>query len=414
VDAAEFITLGVLLVVLVGVLWRPFGTREWMWTVGGAAIVLLAGLLSLADAESTVSEVAGILAFLLGVAVIAELTSAAGVFERVAFVLAARARGSSRKLFTLVFLLTAFATSIFSLDGAVVVMTPVVAQLAAMSGISLFPLAFCVVFVANCGSLLFPVSNLTNLLAVQQAGLGFFEYTSRVWLAALLVLIATWLILRLWFRRELRDRYEVLAPPAIQDRGIFLVASVICAAMLPLFFLAGLFDWPVAYVALSAALTLAVASLLRGRSERQVIAAVPWQVLFFVLGLFLVVAAARDNGLASQANTLMTSISGGGFWNSAATTGISALFANAVNNLPGYLILAPAADTEQLYSVLIGVNAGPMLTPLGSLATVLWLHLLAKNDVPRPTTGTILKLGAIATPPILLAGVLGLWIVQLA
>ena len=82
-----------------------------------------------------------------------------------------------------------------------------------------------------------------------------------------------------------------------------------------------------------------------------------------------------------------------------------------MNNLPAYLILAPGANPEQLYSVLVGVNAGPMLTPLGSLATVLWLHLLAKDGAQRPSTGAIFKLGVVATPPILLAGALGLWLI---
>ena len=168
--ATEFASLAILLATLIGLLWQPFGTKDWMWTLGAGAIVLVTGLVSLQEAESTLSSVTGVLLFLLGVAVVAELSSHAGVFQRAARVLAVWAKGSQVRLFCWIFLLTAFATSIFSLDGAVVVMTPVVIHLAMMKGVSFLPLAFTVVFVANCGSLLFPVSNLTNLLAVEQLG----------------------------------------------------------------------------------------------------------------------------------------------------------------------------------------------------------------------------------------------------
>jgi arsenical pump membrane protein len=410
VEPAELVTLGILLIALIGVLWRPLGIKEWIWTSAAAAIVLLAGFLSLEDAESTVSDVVGVLAFLVGVAVVAELTSSAGVFAQAAYLMAKKSQGKPTRLFMLVFALTAFATSIFSLDGAVVVMTPVVVHLAAMAGVQLMPLAFTVVFVANCGSLLFPVSNLTNLLAVQQLNISFFDYTSRMWLPSLLVLVATWVVLRLWFRRSFSGTFTVEERPTISDPVVFRAGVVVCVAMLPAFFVAGILGFPVEVVALSAALILGLVFIIRGRSARSVAATVPWQVVFFVVGLFLVVAAARDNGLGSQIGDLMAAIAEPTLGAGVATTGVAAALANVVNNLPAYLIIAPAATGDQIYNVLVGVNAGPMLTPLGSLATVLWLHLLGKHKVEKPSTLDIAKIGLVATPPILLAGVIGLWL----
>lgn len=407
---AEFFALAVLVVTLVGLLWRPFGTKDWMWTVGATIIVLSAGLLSIGNAESTLASVSGVLLFLLGVAVVAELSSQAGVFQHVAFVVAGRANGNQLKLFVWVFALTAFATSIFSLDGAVVVMTPVIIHLARLRGVQLMPLAFTVIFVANCGSLFFPVSNLTNLIAVEQLNWSFFYFTGMMWLPAVLVLITTGIILWLWFRKDLALPYETADPPVSADRALRRIASAICAIMLPSFFIAGLFGWGVEWIALGAAVVLAVTFLVRGSSPRDVAKTVPWQILFFVIGLFLVVAAALDAGLGQQVANVMASLSGTEFSSFLGSTAVATALANLVNNLPAFLIISPDVIGSQMSAVLVGVNAGPMLTPIGSLATVLWLHLLRRHDVAIPSTASILTFGFVATPPIVFAGVMGVWL----
>ncbi|MCB0917712.1 MAG: arsenic transporter [Actinobacteria bacterium] len=408
--ASEFVALAVLVLALVGVLWRPFGTRDWMWTCGAALIVLLSGLLSLADAGSTLAAVTPVLAFLVGVSVVAELSSHAGVFERAAFVLARWSRGHNLRLFLWVFALAAFATSIFSLDGAVVVMTPVVVHLARMPGVRLLPLAFTVIYVANCGSLLFPVSNLTNLLAVELTGMSFFEYTARMWLAAVLVLAVTGLLLWIRFRSGLATSFTAVQPPPASDVVLLRLAGIICIIMLPGFFVAGLLGVGVEWIALGAALVLAVAFLARGSSGWNIVRTVPWQVLFFVIGLFLIVAAARDSGLGTQVGRLMTLLAGDELAPLLGSAGLATLAANLLNNLPAFLILAPDAIGAQLGAVLVGVNAGPMLTPIGSLATVLWLHLIRRHQAQPPRTATFVWFGLLATPPIVLVGTIGVWL----
>ncbi len=406
----EFAALGILVITLVGLLWQPFGTKDWMWTIGAAGIVLAAGLLSIDNAESTLASVSGVLLFLFGVAIVAELSSHAGVFQHAAFVVASWAKGSQTRLFVWVFALTAFATSIFSLDGAVVVMTPVVIHLARMRGVQLLPLAFTVVFVANCGSLLFPMSNLTNLLAVEQLNWSFFYYTQKMWLPALLVLLTTAVMLWLWFRKDLVARYEPAETPTSADPALRKIASVVCAFMLPSFFVAGLIGFGVEWIALGAAFILAVTFLLRGHRALEVAKTVPWQVLFFVIGLFLVVAAAVDSGLGQQVAHIMARLSDPGLGGVLGSMGLATLLANLVNNLPAFLIIGPDVMGSQMSAVLVGVNAGPMLTPIGSLATVLWLHLLRRHDAATPSFTSILTLGIVATPPIVLVGALGVWL----
>lgn len=408
--AAEFVALAILLVTLIGLLWQPFGTRDWMWTMAAAAIVLATGLLSLQDAESTLASVVGVLLFLLGVAVVAELSSHAGVFQNIAGILARRANGNQLRLLVWVFLLTAFATSIFSLDGAVVVMTPVVIHLARMRGVTFLPLAFTVVFVANCGSLLFPMSNLTNLLAVEQLSWSFTDYLAALWLPALLVLATTALMLWLWFRKDLTTRFEPTPSPPASDPVLLRVATVVCAIMLPAFFVAGIVGFGVEWIALGAAAILAITFVVRGTTTLELAKTVPWQVLFFVIGLFLTVAAALDAGLGQQVATVMAALNGAALPDLVGSMGISAGLANLVNNLPAFLMIGPDVVGSQMAAVLVGVNAGPMLTPIGSLATVLWLHLIRRHGADAPSTKTIIKFGVIATPPIVLTGTLGVWL----
>ena len=178
----------------------------------------------------------------------------------------------------------------------------------------------------------------------------------------------------------------------------------------PSFFIAGLFGWGVEWIALGAAVVLAVTFLVRGRGPRDVAKTVPWQILFFVIGLFLVVAAALDAGLGQQVANVMASLNGTEFSSFLGSTAVATALANLVNNLPAFLIISPDVIGSQMSAVLVGVNAGPMLTPIGSLATVLWLHLLRRHDVATPSTTSILKFGLVATPPIVFAGVVGVWL----
>ena len=180
--------------------------------------------------------------------------------------------------------------------------------------------------------------------------------------------------------------------------------------MLPAFFVAGIVGFGVEWIALGAAAILAITFVVRGTITLELAKTVPWQVLFFVIGLFLTVAAALDAGLGQQVATLLAALNGTALPDLLSSMGISAGLANLVNNLPAFLVIGPHVVGSQMAAVLVGVNAGPMLTPIGSLATVLWLHLIRRHGADAPSTKTIIKFGMIATPPIVLTGTLGVWL----
>jgi arsenical pump membrane protein len=224
------------------------------------------------------------------------------------------------------------------------------------------------VWLANTASLLLPVSNLTNLLALHRLGLEPHEFLARMWLPTLVSVAATVLLLGLVYRRHLRGRYVVEAHPHVEDRPLFLVTAGTCLALVPALLLGG--D-PSAVVTVAAVLLVVVFAVRR----RGVLTLhlIPWQLALFVLGLALIVEAFLRHG----GTRLVMAVSGHGtaFGDLLQVSGVGATASNLLNNLPAYLVLEPEAargGNDRLLALLVGTNVGPLVLLWGSLATLLW------------------------------------------
>jgi arsenical pump membrane protein len=306
-----------------------------VWLVAAllGALTLATGLLSPADAGDVTQRVAPVLVFLVAVTVLAELADRAQVFDVAATRAARLARGRTPLLFALVVVLATVTTVVLSLDTTAVLVTPVVLAMARRLDLDPLPFALAAVWLANTASLLLPVSNLTNLLAVDRLDLTTTQYASRVALPALVAVVVTAGLLAVWQRRSLRGRYQVPEVTAPQDRVLFAGAAAACVLLVP----ALLLGVPVAWAASASAAVVVGFALCRRRSLLT-FSLVPWRLVLMVEGLFLVAA--------------------GG--------------ANAVNNLPAYLAVERVVPHDQLLALLLGVNLGPLVLPWGSLATLLW------------------------------------------
>ena len=332
-----------------------------MWLVAAllGTLTLRTGLLPLSAAVDVTTRAAPVLLFLIAVTVLAELADAAQVFDVAATRAARLARGRTPLLFLLVLLLGTTTTVVLSLDTTAVLLTPVVLALAAQLGLSPLPFAFAAVWLANTASLLLPVSNLTNLLAVDRLGLSTASYTARTLPAALAAVVVTSLALCLWHRRSLRGRYDV--PMALRpgDPVLFGIATGACLLLVPMLLL----GVPVAFAA-SAAAGLVVAGCLWRRRSALRWGLVPWRLVLLVEGLFLVVEALGPHGLDALLHN--------GIGGPLQTAAVAAVGANVANNLPAYLALERVVPHAQLLVLLAGVNLGPLVLPWGSLATLLW------------------------------------------
>ncbi|WP_329102906.1 SLC13 family permease [Micromonospora sp. NBC_01699] len=356
----------------------PLRRLDWSaWLalgVFGLGLVLLAtGLVPAADADATLRRIAPILVFLFAVLILAELAARAEFFDVLAARMAIVARGSYPALFGLAVALAASTTMILNLDTTAVLLTPVMLAVAARAGIAPLPLAMTTIWLANTASLLLPVSNLTNLLAADRVGLPVLGFAERMALPQLAALAAT--AACLWFcywRRGLRPDRRYSPPPRYRprDRVLFRVAAVTCG----LFVVGILVGVPIAGVSVAGAVVLLVAFAVRDRAQVRW-ALVPWRLLALVSGMFLIVDAVGRLGL-SRLLAVLVGVDPGvvGVWRSAATGGV---LANLINNLPAYVAaeaVVPLGHTDQLLGLLIGTNAGPLVLPWASLATLLWLE----------------------------------------
>lgn len=340
-----------------------------------------------------VDRVGPILVFLVAITVVAEISQRAGVFEIAGYWAAHLARGRTWRLWVVVVLLSCAATTVLSLDTTAVLLTPVVIAMARQIGVAALPFALTTVWLANTASLLLPVSNLSNLLAMHDFSRwgGFAAYVSVAWAPALVAMVVTAVMIAALHGRQLRGRYTTPDAPTGHDPVLLRVSALVCVALGPVF-VTGITP---AIPATVAAIALLATLALRDRAGLRHIA-VPWQMVIGVSALFVLVEAAGPHGLTSLLQRMTGE--GTGARHLLRVAGIGALGANAVNNLPAFLALQPsvAQDAHRLMALLIGVNAGPIVTVWGSLATLLWRSRCQRAGLSIPLRRFTIESAAVA------------------
>lgn len=366
----------------------------WIASLGGVSM-LVSGLLPADQALDVLLRTTPILVFLIAITVVAELADRAEVFDAAAGMAARAGRGSVLRLFLLVVVLASMTTAVLSLDTTAVLLTPVILSLVIGLELPALPFAMVTVWLANTASLLLPVSNLTNLLAMDQLAISPLSFTARMWLPALIAVGVTVLVVGLRYRRDLSGRYQIPEPITPVDPLLFRTAAGVCIAVGPMF-LTGVPPWAVASVA--AVILAAVFAVRRHAALR--LSLLPWRLVLLVLGLFLLVRAATDNGLGRVLEDAAgTSDS---FLGSLQLSGLAAVTSNVANNLPAYLALeSTAGSTPRLLAVLIGTNLGPLVLLWGSLATLLWRERCLARGI-HVGAGQFALLGLLGVPPLLI------------
>lgn len=387
-----------------------------------AAVLLIA--LGLTDWSAALDEVrfmAPTIGFLAAMLVIADVCARTGVFDWVGSVLGRWSRGSPNRLLRIVFVVAALTTAVLSIDTTIVLLTPVAVATARRVGARIAPVAYASDHLANSASTLFPVSNLTNLLAFSATGLSFLGFTGYMvgpWMVAILV---EYLIFRWFFARDLA------APPrpiADADTGVEAgmdaeaapphapVAILVgLAVLLTAFVVAEPLGVPLVAVATVGAVIMLLPSLFRTPTDtiRSTIHAVDIPFLAFVAALGVIILPVRQGALGDAVGRLIPS--GSGLVALLAVAAVAAVIANLLNNLPATLLLVPlvAHQPALILAVLLGVNIGPNLAWFGSLANLLWRDVMHRQAVP-PSSRRYVLLGLVTVPPTLVAAVVALWV----
>ena len=401
------------------VIWQPRGLGiVWSASMGAIAALLL-GVVHLADIPVVWNFVWNATATFVSVIIISLLLDEAGFFEWAALHFARWGRGSGRKLFALIVLLGAAVSALFANDGAALILTPIVmAMLMALGFSAATTLAFVMAagFIADTASLPLIVSNLVNIVSADFFKIGFSDYASVMVPVNIASVLASLGMLMWFFRRDIPPTYNItqLKNPsvAIKDLATFRAGWVVLILLLVGFFALEPLGVPVSAVAaVGAAILLAVAGRGTVISTKKVLYGAPWQIVVFSLGMYLVVYGLRNAGLTNYIALLLSKFADGGVWGAAIGTGVlSALMSSVMNNMPTVLIGALSIDASNasgivkeamIYANVIGCDLGPKITPIGSLATLLWLHVLAKKGMAIGW-GYYFKVGAVLTVPVLL------------
>lgn len=409
----------IFLATLALVIWQPRGLGIGWSAMAGALVALLAGAITLADVPVVWGIVWNATGAFVAIILISLILDEAGFFEWAALHVARWGGGNGKRLFALVVLLGAAVSSLFANDGAALILTPIViAMLRALGYGTKATLAFVMAagFIADTASLPLVVSNLVNIVSADFFKLGFAHYALVMVPVDLAAIAATLAALLLFFGRDIPSNYDVtqlrVPSEAIRDRATFRAGWVVLALLLAGFFLLEPLGVPVSATAAVGALVLIVIAA-RGPviETRKVVRGAPWQVVIFSLGMYLVVYGLKNAGLTDHLAVALDYAAHGGVWGAAFGTGmIAALLSSIMNNMPTVLVGSLSIDATHatgaikdamIYANVIGCDLGPKITPIGSLATLLWLHVLAQKDV-KIGWGYYFRVGVTLTIPILL------------
>ncbi|TPV29069.1 arsenic transporter [Pantoea anthophila] len=409
---------GIFLLTLILVIWQPRGLSiGWSASIG-AALALGTGVIHIADIPVVWNIVWNATAAFIAVIIISLLLDESGFFEWAALHVSRWGNGRGRLLFTWIVLLGAAVAALFANDGAALILTPIViAMLLALGFSQGTTLAFIMAagFIADTASLPLIVSNLVNIVSADFFDLGFTQYAAVMVPVNLAAIVATLVMLHLFFRRDIPATYDVslLKTPAsaIKDLATFRAGWIVLLLLLVGFFVLEPLGIPVSAIAAAGAAVLFVVAK-RGHAINtgKVLRGAPWQIVIFSLGMYLVVYGLRNAGLTETLSGVLDLLADKGLWTAAFGTGfLTAFLSSVMNNMPTVLIGALSIDSStatgvvkeaMIYANVIGCDLGPKITPIGSLATLLWLHVLARKNITI-TWGYYVRTGIVMTVPVL-------------
>jgi len=410
----------IFLVTLIFVIWQPKGLQIGTTAIIGAIVALVVGVVSINDVWIVTDIVWDATLTFIGIIILSMILDEIGFFEYAAIKMAKFSRGNGRLMFVYIMLLGAVVAALFANDGAALILTPILLakmKHLKMDKLAIFAFLMAGGFIGDSASNPLVISNLTNIVTANYFNIGFLEYAKTMFLPNLLSIIASIVVLFIYFRKSIPKKVDVSILPeassVIKNMPMFKLSWFFLLFLMIGYFVGDTYGLPISVFGLGGGLLfLSIAKSYNAVKPKEIIKNAPWQVVWFSIGLYVVVYGLKNDGLTDYIADILLAIKPYGEQTYIMATGfISAILSSVMNNMPTIMIMDIAidktGDTYLAYANILGSNLGPKMTPIGSLATLLWLHVLAQKGV-KIGWGEYMKVGVVITIPVLFIALLGL------
>lgn len=406
-------SISIFLVTLLLIITQPKGLKIGTTAILGAIVAFVLGVVSFEDILDVTNIVWDATLAFIGIIILSMVLDKIGFFEWSALKMAKFSKASGIKMFIYSILLGSFVSALFANDGAVLILTPIILakmRVLQLSGKTIVAFLLAGGFISDSASLPFVFSNLTNIVTANYFSIGFSEYFLDMIIPFIVSVTASTLFLWLILRKDIPKKVDIrlLKDPksAIKNMKLFYFSWVFLLILLLAYSIGDIYKLPISFFALGGALVfLLIASLSKSVNAQGIIKEAPWQIVWFSIGLYIVVYGLKNAGLTEYLTTVLNHLVLQGDTIAVIGTGfISAILSAVMNNLPTIMImdiaLKDVGNQALVYANIIGCNLGPKMTPFGSLATLLWLYVLSKKGV-EISFWQYSKFGLLITPPVL-------------